>query len=337
MPLYVAEIYNIEDAANSRKVEQIDQYQYDDWFPGTTTSSTPRFFYKFAKFGTQAHPGSYTVEFTSSLTTDTGQLRLTGFDASDNLATETITINGTTTVTSPITYKTIEQINKITNSALKLEGDITIKKTAIGAFTAVASTDIITLASHGLSNGNVIVLTTTTTLPAGLSLATTYFVISATTNTFQLAATLGGAAIDITDTGTGTHSATVNPITIAVIPTWVKSPQYQWIEFYPIPDAAITYTVRAEMFKPDLVNDYDWPALEDKYHDLILLDAGTELLPIFGKGDIALDFERKFGRRLKEAKRSQNRTHRKDRQFSDVQIGDHALPYRPLIRNVDII
>lgn len=73
-------------------------------------------------------------------------------------------------------------------------------------FTADDATDIITSSMHGLSNGDVVFLRSSTTLPAGLSADTAYYVISSTTNTFQLSATLGGSAINITDTGTGTHS-----------------------------------------------------------------------------------------------------------------------------------
>ena len=73
-------------------------------------------------------------------------------------------------------------------------------------FTANASTDICTSAAHNLHNGDPVTLSSTTTLPAGLSAGVTYFVISATTDTFQLAATPGGSAINITSTGTGTHT-----------------------------------------------------------------------------------------------------------------------------------
>jgi len=73
------------------------------------------------------------------------------------------------------------------------------------AFTA-AVTDIITSAAHGLSERDCIQLTTATTLPAGLSLATNYYLINVTTNTFKLSATPGGTAVNITDTGTGTHT-----------------------------------------------------------------------------------------------------------------------------------
>lgn len=73
------------------------------------------------------------------------------------------------------------------------------------AFTA-AATNLITSAAHGLLNDDLVHVSSTGTLPAGLSASTDYYVIDATTNTFQLSATMGGAAVDITDTGSGTHS-----------------------------------------------------------------------------------------------------------------------------------
>jgi len=60
--------------------------------------------------------------------------------------------------------------------------------------------------AHGLSNTNIIQLTTTGTLPTGLSLSTNYYVVNKTTNTFKLALTSGGADILWTDDGSGTHS-----------------------------------------------------------------------------------------------------------------------------------
>ena len=72
-------------------------------------------------------------------------------------------------------------------------------------FTA-AVTNIITSATHGLSDGDTVRLTTTNALPAGLSITTTYYVINSATNTFKLSASSGGSEIDVTDTGTGTHT-----------------------------------------------------------------------------------------------------------------------------------
>ncbi len=78
------------------------------------------------------------------------------------------------------------------------------------SFTAVAATDLCTATGHGLLTGDQVVCTTTTTLPAGLATGTYYYVIKVSDNTFKLASSLAnanaGTAVDITDTGTGTHS-----------------------------------------------------------------------------------------------------------------------------------
>lgn len=82
-------------------------------------------------------------------------------------------------------------------------------------FTADASTDICTWSStanipSNILTGTKVRLTTTTTLPAGLSLATDYFVIVVSSSTFKLATSyanaVAGTAINITDAGTGTHT-----------------------------------------------------------------------------------------------------------------------------------
>lgn len=82
-------------------------------------------------------------------------------------------------------------------------------------FTADAGTDVCTYTSTANNPSNILVgtrvrLTTTTTLPAGLALATDYYVIPVSTSTFKLATSYAnaalGTAIDITDAGTGTHT-----------------------------------------------------------------------------------------------------------------------------------
>ena len=74
------------------------------------------------------------------------------------------------------------------------------------AFTVVASTDIFTVSAHGLAVGDCVQLTTDGTLPVGLSLLTNYYVISPTTNTFQLSATPNGTAVDVTNAGGSTNT-----------------------------------------------------------------------------------------------------------------------------------
>lgn len=77
-------------------------------------------------------------------------------------------------------------------------------------FTAVAATDLLTSTAHGLAVGDIIQFSSSTTLPAGLEPNTDYFVIASglTADDFKVSTTLGGSAVDITSTGTGTHSWT---------------------------------------------------------------------------------------------------------------------------------
>lgn len=73
-------------------------------------------------------------------------------------------------------------------------------------FTANATTDVLTTSGHhNLINGTPLYLTTNGTLPAGLSELSTHYVISRTATTFQLSTSVGGAAEDFSDSGSGTH------------------------------------------------------------------------------------------------------------------------------------
>lgn len=82
-------------------------------------------------------------------------------------------------------------------------------------FTADAGTDTCTWTSSANFPSNVLTgtrvrLTTSGTLPAGLALATDYYVIRMSDTTFELATSFAnaqaGTQIDITDAGTGTHT-----------------------------------------------------------------------------------------------------------------------------------
>ena len=75
-----------------------------------------------------------------------------------------------------------------------------------------ATTDVITTTSD-YATGTLVQFTTTDTLPAGISLATDYYVIRLTATTIRIATTQGAALIgttyvDITDQGVGTHTIT---------------------------------------------------------------------------------------------------------------------------------
>ena len=77
----------------------------------------------------------------------------------------------------------------------------------LGTVTADASTDKLALSGHGMVNGTRVRFSTTESdLPAGLSVDTDYYVISTATNDFKVSTSSGGSAVNITDTGTGTHT-----------------------------------------------------------------------------------------------------------------------------------
>jgi len=79
--------------------------------------------------------------------------------------------------------------------------------TVVGTGLALsASADTVTSNSHGLSNGDQVVLSSLATT-TGVSNDTPYYVVASTTNTFKLAATKGGTAIDLA-TGDGTATVT---------------------------------------------------------------------------------------------------------------------------------
>jgi len=85
-------------------------------------------------------------------------------------------------------------------------------------FTA-ATSDVVTFATLTPIDGMKVQVASSTTLPAGLSASTTYYTRDSSGSTCKLAATLGGSAIDITSTGTGTHTAT-----FGILPTFPASP-----------------------------------------------------------------------------------------------------------------
>jgi hypothetical protein len=91
------------------------------------------------------------------------------------------------------------------DNAHEFTADVAANTLNVGGFEFFSLDDRVYLASSG-------------TLPAGLSVGAYYYVVGITTSTLQLSASLGGAAIDITDVGTGTHSihrASQHPLFLA--------------------------------------------------------------------------------------------------------------------------
>lgn len=77
-----------------------------------------------------------------------------------------------------------------------------VKNSIAAAVTFTTSTNIVTLASHGFYNGAAIKFSSVATTTS-ITADTLYYVVNATTNTFQLASTIGGSALTINASGTG--------------------------------------------------------------------------------------------------------------------------------------
>lgn len=75
----------------------------------------------------------------------------------------------------------------------------------------IANPGVVSWTAHGFANGDPVVLSTTGTLPTGLTPGTTYYIVAAATDTFELAATVGGTAIHTTGSQSGVHTAVVTP------------------------------------------------------------------------------------------------------------------------------
>ncbi len=79
--------------------------------------------------------------------------------------------------------------------------------TSLGTATVtIASPAVVTRTAHGLANDDPVYFTTTGALPTGITHRQVYFARNVTANTFELAATAGGASINTSGTQSGTHT-----------------------------------------------------------------------------------------------------------------------------------
>jgi hypothetical protein len=123
-------------------------------------------------------------------------------------------------------------------------------------------------------------------------------------------------------------------IPLTQIPVYWESASHLWYEFWPIPDAAYTFTVRAIARKPDLLFDQDWPQIHEDYHPLILQGALAELLPILGKEEVAATVARDYFHGIEEMKGSNQNRPNAIRVFSDI-MNSPVMPQRPWIEGID--
>lgn len=104
--------------------------------------------------------------------------------------------------------------NSVSNTSLAQAPAGTVKGTAASAATAnstvtltVASPCVVSWSAHGLAAGTPIVFKTTGALPTGLDANTPYYVVGPLTNSFNVATTVGGSAINTSGTQSGAHTA----------------------------------------------------------------------------------------------------------------------------------
>lgn len=184
---------------------------------------------------------TYTHRRTYDFTAETGSVNYAevGFSHSatvaSNLNTRALFSGGAVTVLNGQQLRVIYDflVTVSPTTATNVEPTITGWPSLSQAVTADAGTDKITLASHGFSANQKVVLSGSIA-PGGLSFGTTYYVITDTSSTFGLSLTSGGGAIDITSSGTsvtlvtsteGQHSLTKHGLSGIVTGTGATAAQ----------------------------------------------------------------------------------------------------------------
>jgi hypothetical protein len=124
-------------------------------------------------------------------------------------SSQTITISNNvglgTSVTARSTTTTAQSTTSVILNTASLATGMLVIGTGTGISTGIivvsdVSVDTLTLIGHGLPDGTPVAFSSLGTT-TGVSLWTIYYVVSTAANTFQVATTIGGAAIDLTGTG----------------------------------------------------------------------------------------------------------------------------------------
>lgn len=118
---------------------------------------------------------------------------------------------------------TSDRLYKLNNTDVSW---VPVSKVAAVTSISNASPAVVTYTAHGFAANDPVVFTTDGALPAPLAAGTVYYVKTVTSaDTFTISATAGGAAIDTTDAGSGTHSVT------ALYSALSSTAQWQFAQF----------------------------------------------------------------------------------------------------------
>lgn len=182
----------------------------------------------------------------------------------------------------------------------------------------------------------------------GLSSATPVY------ETVQLAGTTPQSTTNSYDTENGLERITLVPasgssfsglVTIKdvdgnticeIAPHGELSTTYEWWGFDPQPSDTYSYTVRAEVRRPPLVNDGDWPEINSNFHSLLIHGPAVILAPALGQTEIAASANNTFRRNYKRFLGSHQRRPTQRRSFKPTTGPGAVVPVgRPLIKGID--
>jgi len=111
---------------------------------------------------------------------------------------------GETAWSSTATYAAGDQAIRTSTHRIYERVDASVQSTVT---MTIASPCVVSWTAHGLSNGDPVAFSTTGALPTGLTAGTVYYVVAAAADTFEVAATSGGTAINTSGSQSGTHTA----------------------------------------------------------------------------------------------------------------------------------
>lgn len=124
------------------------------------------------------------------------------------LVSSNIVENDYTTWSSSTVYKAGDRVRVVSTDVHKVYESATGSSSTVTM--TIASPCVVSWVGHGLAVDTPIVFTTTGALPTGLVAGTVYYALAPTANTFNVAATIGGTAINTTGTQSGVHTATAS-------------------------------------------------------------------------------------------------------------------------------
>ena len=184
-------------------------------FTSTRTTATPTIINNNATAGATFYAWGAMLEACSALTSSTtSYIQTTSATATRAADVNTagmlsnVAENDYTAYSSSTVYSTGTYVLYVASGIHKIYQSLTGSTSTVTM--TIASPAVITWNAHGLAANTPIVFTTTGALPTGITAGTVYYVLSPTTNTFNISATAGGAAINTSGTQSGTHTATAS-------------------------------------------------------------------------------------------------------------------------------